>query len=300
MLASAADHIEFDAVHTFHYLAFHHDSHFFGTLCIVWSLGSLVFLIIDIATWICSKFASGHLYVSRSTLHSTLLSSTLSIDPVVHGGLLTSPTATVWRTRRRRIHAVLGRNPRLQRLWIFLVRAQTGKRRPRGPSGCNLSESGPSGKRPSGRAGERLVFFFQETRGRRGREPKKFSCFKGQHWCTRRLREIPSRSSCRTGIGRPIWGAVQHVSLSRDLHFSIVLPPQDVVSGLFEGDRRMVADVVAKQCRIGDQDVCRTSLHFLLGSVSTKRQPAVRRGSSSWLSSSCLVPTSRRTRLVRA
>ena len=56
------------------------------------------------------------------------------------------------------------------------------------------------------------------------------------------------------------------MSLSRDLHFSIVLPPQDVVGGLCKGDRRMVADVVAKQCRIGDQDVCRTSLHFLLGS----------------------------------
>ena len=51
---------------------------------------------------------------------------------------------------------MLGRNPRLQRPWIFLVRVQWGMRRPRvrQPSGCNLSESGPSGQRPSGRAGE--------------------------------------------------------------------------------------------------------------------------------------------------
>ena len=31
---------------------------------------------------------------------------------------------------------------------------------------------------------------------------------------------------------------MQHASLSRDLRFSIVFPPQDVVSGLFKGDRR--------------------------------------------------------------
>ena len=56
--------------------------------------------------------------------------------PVVQSGFLMSPTATLCRTRRRKIHAVLGRNPRLQRLWILLVRAQRGKPRPR----CQATE----------------------------------------------------------------------------------------------------------------------------------------------------------------
>ena len=41
----------------------------------------------------------------------------------VHG-LLTSPTAAMWRSRRRRIHAVLGRNPRL-RFWSWAVPERT-------------------------------------------------------------------------------------------------------------------------------------------------------------------------------
>ena len=123
----------------------------------------LGFLIVDTAP----DFLELHFlytFAPRSTFDSTLLSSTPSLtsmlsfgtvkpfDPVVHSGFLTSPTATVWRTRQRRIHAVLGRNPRSQRLWIFPVRAQ-GETIDQ-PSGCNVSESELSGKRP----GERLVF----------------------------------------------------------------------------------------------------------------------------------------------
>ncbi len=138
MLASAGLHYGFVAVHYFHLLAFYS------------APSSLVLVVL---------FGDGarvsYLYVSRSTFHPTLPSSTLSMtspqsmgrpflsftilkafDPVVHSGFLTCPTAAVWRTRRRRIHARLCRKAPSQRpkrsvtrRADFLFKGSTGDRR---------------------------------------------------------------------------------------------------------------------------------------------------------------------------
>ena len=88
---------------------------------------------VRIAVYLTFNCASVYSVHDVATVYgSALLSFTTlkAFDPVVHGGFLTSTTAR--RTRRRRIHAVLGRKIRLQRPWIFLVRVQRGMGRPRG------------------------------------------------------------------------------------------------------------------------------------------------------------------------
>ena len=65
------------------------------------------------------------------------------------------PKAAIWRTSQRRIHAVLDRHPRSQRRW-FSYDVKSGQMSTEWSSSravATESVSGPSGQRPSGRAG---------------------------------------------------------------------------------------------------------------------------------------------------
>ena len=135
----------------------------------------------------------------------------------------------VWRTRQRRIHAVLYRHPRSQRLWILLGSAQEDTRRPRGRATERLELKRVRAERPETEwSRRRAPVFLKRLEAEEARNSGSGLLEREAPGFAETSRITCPRSSCRTSD-------------------TTACTPHNVNDGLSLGKRRMDTDVSPKR-----------------------------------------------------